>query len=76
MEQRAPETQEEYAKESWLILNQIWQGLYGVRGTEDKGIVGVVKEHTREISRTKRTLYGLITFLIGAGMLSGYLYFG
>lgn len=60
------------------LINEIWQGLYGVPNTDDKGVYGDIKEIKAEIKQQNgkvrkltRNFWILIGFLVGSGILAG-----
>ena len=64
--------------EEFKLLREVHQGLYGVKGTEEKGLLGDFKDlsdefktHCKDNDKTKTVLYWLIGVLIGAGVLTG-----
>ena len=60
------------------LIQETHQGMYGVPGTEDNGLVGdvkelvtVVKKQNGRISRNSRIIFVIVGVLIGTGILSG-----
>ncbi len=67
------------------LTQEIWQGMYGVDGTEDKGLIGDFKELRVDYGEFKKFTNGrlnkmstrfkiLVSFLIGSGVLGGSLW--
>ena len=70
-------TEHEIEKIEYLLaqLNirteKIYQGLYGIPDTEEKGVCGEIKTLRTEHNLLKRNFYVLISFLVGSGVLGG-----
>ena len=50
-------------------VKQLSTVLLGVPGTDDRGLIGEVKNNSRDISKLKRNLFILIGTLVGSGVL-------
>jgi hypothetical protein len=66
-------TPEENKKIDELIetTNKIYQGMYGIPGTEEKGMCGKLNEVCDDHYKLKRAFYILVAFLVGSGILGG-----
>lgn len=57
------------------MIQETHQGMFGVGGTEDKGLIGDVKEIKRDlngrVSRNSRLIFIIIGILIALGAVSG-----
>jgi len=49
--------------------DSIYQGFYGIPGTEEKGLCGALKELLLDHNKLKRNFWILISFLVGSGVL-------
>ncbi len=63
------------------LTQEIWQGMYGIDGTEDKGFLGDFKELKEEVkeingrvNKLSTRLKVLYAFLGGLGILGGGLW--
>jgi len=62
-------TEQEWREELMTKVNSIHQGLYGVPGTDDKGLCGEVKRLAEEQSKLKRYFWTLVGVLVGSGVI-------
>ncbi len=60
------------------LTQEVHQGMYGVEGTDDKGLVGDLKELVKEariqngrVSKNSRRINIIVGVLIGTGILTG-----
>ena len=74
----AEKTQKQILQEMQPVLNTLHTVILGVPGTEEKGLVGDVKEIKDSVAglskshgKLKRNFYILVGMLIGSGVITG-----
>ena len=69
-------SQEQIVQETYDKVNQIWQAFFGVKNTDDNGLLGAFKAHCEDDKcfradyyKFKRLGIGIFFFLVGSGVL-------
>ena len=50
-------------------VDRVYQGLFGIPGTEEKGMCGRLNDVCSETATLKRNFFILCAFLVGSGIL-------
>ncbi len=64
-------TDEEKLEAIYKRVNEIWQGLYGIPETEEKGLCGELEKLIQDLNRLSSNFRLLVGILIGSGVLTG-----
>jgi len=73
MENRPPKmTPEEAIYDVRERMVRIETVLTGVPNTDDKGLVGTVKDTTKKVGKLEIRFWILVAFLVGSGVLNGF----
>ena len=62
-------SQEEMVQETYDKINQIWVAFFGVKNTNDRGMLGEFQKLQSDYYRFKRLVIGVFAFLVGSGVL-------
>ena len=60
---------EQMTQETYDKVNQIWNAFFGVKNTNDKGMLGEFQELRKDYFKFKRTVLIVFSFLVGSGVL-------
>jgi len=62
-------SQEEMLQEVYDKTSQIWVAFFGVKNTNDKGMLGEFQRLQTDYYKFKRTVITVFAFLVGSGVL-------